>query len=199
MVLQGGFDLPGYSKRFFRHLKRKNYSKETVIGYSKDLQKFGQFLEEIYESQILIEDEKKNDILDYMDFLREREGYRTNSILRHLATLKSFLKFLVQEHDLLENPAMKIQTPKHYTPLPEILEVDEVQSLLEEAKKISYFYYALFSFIYYTGTRITAARMLQKCHLNIKSQRVYFEYIKGGKRSPFATAPSFNSYYGEIS
>lgn len=174
-------DLQVYSEMFIRYLKRNNYSRETIIGYSKDLMRFGQFLEGIYKGQILLEEVGKNDILDYMDFLKESEGFKVNSILRHLSTLKSFYKFLVQEQDFCENPAMKIQTPKNYTPLPEILDIDEVKCLLEEAKNISIFYYTMFSFIYYTGTRITAARTLKKRNVSIKNQRVYFECIKGGR------------------
>ncbi|WML46167.1 tyrosine-type recombinase/integrase [Neobacillus sp. PS3-40] len=181
MTLQRNFDLGLYKKKFLRHLRRKNYSLETLVGYEKDLDKFSLFLIEIYQGVILVEEITKNDILDYMDFLKDKEGYKINSISRHLSTLKSFFKFLTQELDFTENPAMKVKTPKSYTPLPQILSFKEVQLLLNETKKYSSFYHVLFSFIYYTGTRITPARTLLVENVNVAEKKVYFPYIKGGK------------------
>ncbi|MCM3162723.1 tyrosine-type recombinase/integrase [Metabacillus litoralis] len=181
MVIQKKFDLLMYKDKFIRYLKRKNYSVDTICGYNKDLTKFSKFLSSLYEGSILTEEITKNDILDYMDFLEEDAGFKVNSISRNLSTLKSFFKFLVYELDFDENPAEKIRTPKNFIPLPQILDFDEMNCLLESAKSHSLFYYGMLCLIYYTGTRITAARTLKKQHVDIKNGRLYFPYIKGGR------------------
>lgn len=181
MIFQKNFDLDTHKDQFIRYLKRKNYSSETLTGYQKDLKKFGIFLNEIYGGNLLTEEISKNDILDYMDFLRDTAGYKVNSISRNLSTLKSFFKFLVYELDFNKNPAEKIRTPKNYVPLPQILDFNEASILLEEAKRQSLFYFVLFSLLYFTGSRITAARTLKKENVDFKNNTLYFPYIKGGR------------------
>ncbi|WP_107901212.1 tyrosine-type recombinase/integrase [Gottfriedia solisilvae] len=181
MFLQRNFDFKVWSDKFLRHLKRKNYSGETISGYTKDLEKFSRFVYEKYEGFILVEEINTGDIQDYMDFLKEIEGYKVNSIARHLCTLKSFFKFLVNELNFKDNPAVKIQKPKSHTPLPQVLSIEEVESLLDSAKEVSYYLYVMFNFIYYTGTRVSPARTLLKQHVDLQNEKVYFPYIKGGR------------------
>lgn len=181
MGIRRQFDLNLYSEKFLRYLKRKNYSTETITGYQKDLKKFGEFLLTLYEGNILTEDITKSDIQDYMDYLKDEAGFKVNSIARNLSTLKSFFKFLVYELNFDDNPAEKIRTPKSFVPLPQVLDFGEVEGLLENAKAYSLFYYGLFSLIYYTGTRITAARTIKKQHVDLNNETLYFPYIKGGR------------------
>ncbi|MDV2886374.1 tyrosine-type recombinase/integrase [Alkalihalophilus pseudofirmus] len=198
MVIQKRFDLMLYRDKFLRDLKRKNYSGETINGYEKDLNKFGNYLFGLYGGSILTEEITKSDILDYMDFLKDKAGFKINSISRNLSTLKSFFKFLVFELDFKDNPAEKIRTPKNYVPLPQVLDFDEINDLLESAKRRSLFYYGMFSLIYYTGTRITAARTLKKEHVDFKNGTLYFPYIKGGRDLFLPLHPKLSTILEEL-
>ncbi|MBB3868684.1 tyrosine-type recombinase/integrase [Parageobacillus toebii NBRC 107807] len=180
MIVTTNYDLPIYTSKFLRYLKRQHYSEETITGYEKDLKKFNEFLYREYHGNILTEEIQKEDILDYLGYL-ESLGLKPNSVARHLSTLKSFYKFLVHEMDFKVDVAARIKHPRIYTPLPEILDMEEVQQFLNTAKRYSEFYYVLFSLIYYTGSRLTPIRTLPKKHVDLKHRCIYFEKIKGGR------------------
>ena len=181
MIYNREFDLPLLTSKFLKYLTRCNYSEETIIAYKTDLKVFSQFIYEEYDGQILFDQLTRNDILDYLTYLKNEKMYALNSVYRHLSTLKSFNRFIVDELNMLENVAAKVKHQKVYTPLPPILSVEEVQALLATAKEYSFYFYVLFSLLYYTGSRITAACKLEKKDINLKEKTIYFRKVKGGK------------------
>lgn len=56
-------------KKFLIYLSRNDYTDETITGYSKDLNKFYQYLVENYGAQVTVLNFTKEDILDYQDDL----------------------------------------------------------------------------------------------------------------------------------
>lgn len=167
-------------KKFLIYLSRNDYSDETISGYSKDLNKFYQFLVENYGAQVTVLDFTKEDILDYQDSLL-RKGLAKNSIARHISTIKSFSKYLFNELDFGNDPGSKVKTPKTYTPLIKVITEEQMQQFLDVAKQYSSFYYTLAAFLYYTGSRISPVITLLKDHVSLEDKKVYFPKIKGGK------------------
>jgi site-specific recombinase XerD len=180
MIFGVKFNLPHLQQKFIRHLKRHGYSPETLIGYEKDLLKFGKFISNLYQGAILIEEIGKDDLQDYIEYLRE-ENYSPNTIARNISTLKSFFNYLVSELNFKVNPAGKIKTPQPYTPLPEILTLEEIESFLKMSKKYSSVLFVFLSCIYYTGSRLTPIRLLLKQNVYLDEKRIYFPRIKGGR------------------
>jgi len=181
MYYNPNYDLPLYVKKFIKYLKRSNFSEETIIGYSKDLKIFSEFIYVEYEGKITLEHLTRNDILDYLVFLQDVKSYKPNSVYRHLSSLKSFYRFLVDEHNLKENVAAKVRHQKVYTPLPPILDVQEIAKLLQTAKEVSTYFYVLIAVLYYTGSRITPVLNLEKKNVNLELNKIYFPKIKGGE------------------
>ncbi|WLR50665.1 tyrosine-type recombinase/integrase [Bacillus tianshenii] len=173
------FDLHIYSQKFLRHLKRQKYSDETISGYAKDLKKFNEFIFTSYEGRVFTEELQKEDILDYLTYLDE-QGLKSSSIARNLSTLKSFYKFLVYEMDFKIDVAARIKHPKVHSQLPNVLDFEEVQRLLQAAKEYSEFYHVFFSLIYYTGSRITPIRVLPKEDIDLKNKKLYLSKTKNG-------------------
>ncbi|MGD6842195.1 tyrosine-type recombinase/integrase [Bacillus infantis] len=174
------FDLPIYTKKFIKYLERLNYSKETINGYTKDLKKFREFIYREYKGSILTEHIEKEDLIDYLNMLRDK-GLKQTSIGRNLSTLKSFFKFLVYEQNFNIDVAARIKHPKMYSPLPDVLDDQEMNILLQTTKDTSSFYYALFSLLYYTGSRLTPVRIIKREHVDLRNRRIYFEKVKNGK------------------
>ncbi|MFJ7858029.1 tyrosine-type recombinase/integrase [Peribacillus sp. NPDC097206] len=174
------FDLPFYIGKFVRHLKRNNYSVETLHGYQVDLKMFNEFIFKEYSGEISTEQIQRDDLLNYLESLADR-GYKPNSIQRNLSTLKSLYKFLFNELNFKVNVAERIKHSKVYVPLPTILDVEEVQHLLQTAKEYSFDYYVFFTLLYYTGSRITPIRLLKKENVHLDKKRIYLEKIKGGE------------------
>ena len=61
-----------------------------------------------------------------------REGLGGKSIQRLLSAIRSFYKYLHREGLVLQNPALGIQAPKSPRRLPQTLDVDQLNQLLED-------------------------------------------------------------------
>lgn len=180
MFTQNSFDLDYYCRLFIKHLRRLNYSTETIKGYTKDLKKFKQYLHTEYSGNILTKEIQKEDLQDFLSFL-EQNNLKPNSICRNLSTLKSLYKFLVNEMNFDIDVAAKLKQPKVYTPLPNILDFSEMQAFLDASKRNSLFYYTMFSLLYYTGSRLSPIRLLLKDNVDLRNKQIYFPKIKNGK------------------
>ncbi|MDR7315333.1 tyrosine-type recombinase/integrase [Brevibacillus nitrificans] len=180
MINQKNFDLPDYTGKFIRYLQRQGYSTETITGYKKDLEQFEDFLLQMYKGNILTEEIQKGDILDFLDDL-EKRGLKTSSRARALSTLKSFNKFLVYELHFKENVAGQIRHPKLEKQRPDILSHDEIQSFMNTAKIHYPYEYVLFSLLYYTGSRLSPIRTLQRGAIDLDERKIFLDKTKGGK------------------
>lgn len=122
--------------KFIVHLKiEKNVSINTIKSYSTDIIHFIDFLQEekgISETQL--------DIIDY-PIIREylgilyKKNYSRKTIIRKLAAIRSFFKFMVVEGYREENPAIQIYTPKTEKNIPEFLYMHEIEALLNSPEE----------------------------------------------------------------
>ena len=106
----------------------KRYSKHTCQAYSRDLAVFLAFVEnsELKNWQKV----SAQDIRSFVASLN-REGQSPKSIQRKLSTVRSFYRYLMREGMVKNNPAEGIKTPKVGKKLPNVLDVDQVLSLLK--------------------------------------------------------------------
>ncbi|GED32736.1 tyrosine-type recombinase/integrase [Brevibacillus centrosporus] len=182
MIIQKNFDLYDYTEKFLDHLTKRKKSEETIKGYKKDLKQFGKFLHQTYNGNILTEEIQKGDILDFLDVL-EKRGLKDSSIARALSTLKSFYKYLVFEQGFTKNVASLIMHPELKTPTTVILTIDEIERLMETAKRHFPFHHMIFLLLYFTGSRLSPVRTLQRSDINLKNGTVYFGKTKGDKQT----------------
>ncbi|WP_153720902.1 tyrosine-type recombinase/integrase [Sporosarcina cascadiensis] len=167
--------------KFLLHLQRQGYSNETIDGYGKDLERFCIFMGEQKKNHDFQMDEiTKADVLNFMDEGRRR-GNKPSTVSRRLATLKSFYKYLYYECDYPHDIAARIKMPKVYTPLPTIPSEEEVRKLLQASKQLGANYHLIFSLLYYTGSRLTPIRILEKAHVHLDEKVIYLPKVKGGK------------------
>jgi len=121
--------------KFRDHLRiERNASAHTLRNYSSDLEQFQGFLQEKKLAQgdggeIAVE---KIDHLVIRAFLSSLyRDHKKSSLGRKLGSLRSFLKYLVQEGYLRRNPAEIVATPRQDKPLPNFMPVDEAFALME--------------------------------------------------------------------
>ncbi|MCX5912572.1 MAG: tyrosine recombinase XerC [Deltaproteobacteria bacterium] len=121
--------------KFRDHLRvERNASAHTLRSYSADLEQFHGFLKEKKLAQgdggeVAVE---KIDHLAIRAFLSSLyRDHKKSSLGRKLASLRSFLKYLVQEGYLRRNPAEIVATPRQEKPLPNFIPVDEAFALME--------------------------------------------------------------------
>ncbi len=106
----------------------RGLSKNTIFSYRTDLASFLKYLESKALSSM--ERIKRDDITGYLLHLKDK-GLSGNSISRALVTIKMFYKFLAQEHFIKDNVAGILESPRLIRPLPNVLNIVEVEKLLQ--------------------------------------------------------------------
>ncbi|MFA5500193.1 MAG: site-specific tyrosine recombinase XerD [Candidatus Omnitrophota bacterium] len=105
----------------------KGLSKNTIASYRTDLLSFLNYLESKGFSNI--EKIKRDNITVYLLYLKDK-GLSGNSVSRALVAIKMFYRFLAQENFIKDNVAGVLESPKLIRPLPNVLNITEVEKLL---------------------------------------------------------------------
>ena len=150
-------------------LTMKHLSENSIISYTLDIYKYLSFLE---EKNITYQEIKKEDLLLYLNQLNE-ENYAISSVMRKISALKSFHFFLKKNYQL-ENIASRIELPRHYPKVPQILSIEEVEMLLDIPLKTNYDYRnkAMLELMYATGLRVSELLNLKINDIDLDSRFV---------------------------
>lgn len=117
--------------RFIQYIKfEKRYSPHTVSAYQSDLEQFIGFLNHPDETVTHPNEITHHLIRSWMVELMN-QGLTARSVNRKVATLRKYFKFLVQEGELIVNPASKINTPKIPKHLPVVVEDARLTQMLD--------------------------------------------------------------------
>ncbi len=119
-----------YEEAFVNYLRyERNMSPETIRAYEKDLHQFIRFFAKGDGSPVHPGEITSLQVREYLADLREK-NYQKTTVVRKLATIRSFYKFLLKKGHVSTNPLVEIQTPKVEKRLPHFLAVEEVEKLL---------------------------------------------------------------------
>ena len=139
---------------FLNYLRyERNYSSQTIISYSRDIDKFFHFLSE--EGL----DMEEVDQIVIRNFLTDElnSGVSKRSCKRRLCALRHFYKYMVRREMVKDNPFVFVSSPKTEKTLPKFLYKDQVREILDENKKrddlLAYRDQAILSTLYYSGIR----------------------------------------------
>ena len=121
----------GYQESFINYLKyEKRCSSHTVIAYKNDLDQFEQFCTEMVgEFNVKKVDAKL--VRSWIVLLMENE-LSARSVNRKITTIKSFFKYLMKEQIVESNPATYLALPKIRKKLPNFVEENNLQHLLDD-------------------------------------------------------------------
>jgi len=137
----------------------------TVSSYIEDLYKYLQFMESKHiKSALKI---KYEDIIDYLRYLDDNE-YKVSSVTRKIVSIKLFHKYLKEKYDIVD-VSVKINNPKFYRTLPNILTIEEVDNLLD-INLITAFDYrnkAMLELMYSSGLRVSELVDLKLSNVNL--------------------------------
>lgn len=146
----------------------KGTSDNTEVSYGRDLKKMTAFMEErgIHRA----EDIRTIDLESYIDFMT-RENFASASISRSVASIRAFFQYLFKERKINDDPADNLRPPRVEKKAPEILTIQEVDSLLAQpdtgtAKGIRD--KAMLELLYATGMRVSELLHLQTEDLNLQ-------------------------------
>lgn len=112
-------------EEFRQHLAtERRLSENTVRAYSRDLAQYDRYLSgRRLRSASLV---TPNDVEKYVTAAR----WAAPTVARKIAALRSFHEFLRRRGLAGDNPALPVRPPRRSRPLPDVLTVEEVESLL---------------------------------------------------------------------
>lgn len=120
--------LDTHSKNFIQYLRaERNFSLNTIKAYKTDLVEFYLFLKENYP-KIKAESCERLVLRDYYSHL-QKSPLKRSSVIRKIAALRSFYKFLAREEVIKKNPFLYLSTPKKEQRIPVFLSEEEIRDL----------------------------------------------------------------------
>lgn len=117
---------------FLEHLHvERGASPHTIKAYREDLGRLAEFQQSAgLSSGGAVQDLTTNRLRGYLAHLHER-GESKTTVARRLASLRTFLRFLVRQGALTENPSLGLRTPKQNSRLPKFLTEQDSVKLVE--------------------------------------------------------------------
>lgn len=147
-------------------------SPETIRAYEKDLYQFLRFFKNRDGVKKHPAEIASLEIREFLANLREK-NYQKTTIVRKLATIRSFYKFLMKKGHVSTNPLAEIPTPKVEKRLPRFLGVEEVEKLLNAPQGDSFQAVrdrAILETLYSTGLRVSELTGLNVQDVDLNSE-----------------------------
>lgn len=149
----------------------KNYSENTINSYRIDLEQFSDFLVStgvVFDVNTISHNDLREWIVSLMD-----NGEKPASVKRKISTLRSFYKFLNRKSLTLNNPTLKIISPKLPRPIPKFFKEKDLDKCLEISKNIHTFEgirnSLIIEIIYQTGLRCSEVVSLLDENVDVNS------------------------------
>ena len=139
---------------YLRHLENKNFSALTVKSYRADLTAFLTFFRA--RQQTRLDQFTPANIRSFLAYLQTQHNPSRNTMLRKIASLRSFAAYLLRQGKLTKNPFKLLPAPKRERILPKFLSVPETDRLIETTANSKHFAArdkALFELMYSSGLR----------------------------------------------
>lgn len=166
---------------YINYLKQKKLTENTVDAYKRDLKKYIAFIDSRNE------DFRVCDEITIMAYIQNliRENFSNSSINRSLVAIRNFYKYLHKMALINESPIINYELPKAERNLPEILTIEEVESILsmpntniERGMRDR----AMLELLYATGMKVTELINLTIFDLNLKMNYVRCKGTKNKER-----------------
>lgn len=180
-------------ERFISYLSlEKRFSKHTIIAYQGDLTQFRDYLVTQYQLEDFTQ--VSHFIIRSWAVSLIEQGLDTRSVNRKLTCLRTFYRFLMKNQLVTKNPMQKVQAPKNSSKLPEYLEDQKMDQLLEPKLDDSS-YEALrnnliIDFFYRTGVRLSELINIKINDVNLYNLTVTVL----GKRNKMRQIPLTNKF-----
>lgn len=153
----------------------KGLSENTLEAYRRDL---GDFLDFCTKKGIeKLNDVQRNDINTYVLKLHD-EKYTTTSILRKIASLRGFFKWLCANEICQNNPTLTLEQPKVPKKLPKVMTVREIDILLNQ--NLSKLQTVILELLYGCGLRVSELAQIKINEININGK--YLECTGKGSK-----------------
>ncbi len=155
---------------FLKYLEvERHYSEHTIISYKTDLEEFNEYL-----GNKNIKDTDYKFIRDYLTYMFDKK-YEKKTISRHISTLRSFYKYLLEEKIIKKNPMTLISNPKLDKKLPNFLYYDELEILLnipDRSTTLGLRDALILELLYSTGIRVSELINIKLKDINRSDKKI---------------------------
>jgi integrase/recombinase XerD len=175
-------------------LLEKGLSSNTLDAYVHDVEKLFEHLE---EKGLHPFDVKLEDLEEFLASLHDKAGIHPRSQARMLSGIRAFYRYLVLDGHLEADPTLLLESPKIGMHLPEVLSVEEIDSLIaaiDLSKREGQRNRAIIETMYSCGLRVSEA-----CNLKLSDLYLSEGFIKvEGKGSKQRLVPISERAIAEI-
>ena len=144
----------------------RRLSPNTILAYRSDLDRLVTFANQLDRASVAL------DRHDLEAFVRQlmSSGLAPRSVVRVVACVRGFYRFLVLDGHLPSSPADDLQAPRSWPALPRFLSIEEVDGLLAQpdvGTPAGLRNRALLELLYATGMRVTELVTLKTSDVNL--------------------------------
>ena len=166
----------------------------TVNSYSEDIYKYLEYMESKNISSAL--DISYNNLLDYLKYLDDNK-YEVSSVARKIVSIKAFHKYLSENYKVIDI-STKINTPRFYRKLPNILTIEEVDNLLDIKLDTPFDYRnkAMLELMYSSGVRVSELINLELSDIDLNNN--YVRCFGKGSKERIVPIGEYSSKYLSI-
>lgn len=107
----------------------KGLSQNTIDAYRRDLSAFIDFCASLGAEELT--QIQRNHLNSYILDLREKK-YSATSVMRKIASLRGFYKWLCANEICVQNPTLTLEQPKIPRKLPKVMTILEIENILRE-------------------------------------------------------------------
>jgi integrase/recombinase XerD len=165
-------------------LAEKGGAKNSLVAYKKDLFDFNLYLQKKLKIK---EDEVTTQNIEEFIIHLSKQQLQPRSIARKVAAIRSYYHFLVTEKILKANPATLVDIPKYRAPLPNVLSLEEIKTLIDycaqdkspEGLRLN----AMIQLLYSSGIRVSELVSLKIADIIMQGNNIRDNFIIKGKGS----------------
>jgi integrase/recombinase XerD len=158
-----------FIKEFMDYLSvERGLSKNTLESYGRDLAKYTKYLKK--GGMTDLNRVKRPDIQNFLMSLKDKK-LNASSIARNLVAIKVFHRYLTGQRLLKEDVTSVIETPKLWKTLPDVLDLDEVEKIINRPNtrlKQGIRDKAAIELMYATGMRVSELVNLKMIDLHME-------------------------------
>jgi integrase/recombinase XerD len=139
----------------------RGLSPRTIEAYKRDIERLIEFF--TARGVTSVGKAETKDVREYVYQLKDR-GLQPTSIRRNLSAIRTYYAFLIAEGHVTADPMDRVDLPRTWRKLPNVLGRDDVIKLLEAPDQTDRFYWrdrALLEFTYASGVRVSELMSLK--------------------------------------
>lgn len=153
----------------------KGLARNTLDAYKCDLEEFIEFC--VKRNLTCFENVKRSDLNAYILQMHEKK-YLPASVMRKIASLRGFFKWMNANEIISSNPALTIEQPKLPKRLPKVMTVEEINAILNQ--NLTEIQSVILELLYGCGLRVSELVNLKVSDIDIKSK--YLQCIGKGSK-----------------